>query len=145
MKKLIFGLVAIAVLTLTSCKKDEDENQPENVTPTTVNLSASYKLSKVTAIYTGTTTEFDITNSYLPACKRDDVTTLKTDGTFVVVDAGSQCSPPGGDSGNWSLANTTTIIIKGVSFTIKKYNGTNLDISYNDPSMGTVTQYYVKQ
>ena len=142
MKKILFGVVALAVLTLNSCKKDDDE--PANITPTTANLSGSYKLAKITA-QSGTNPEVDITNSVMPACEKDDVTTLNANGTYTIVDAGTQCSPAGGDSGTWSLVKSTTLSLDGSNVTIIRFNGTNLDLSESDPSFGTIRTYMVKQ
>jgi hypothetical protein len=143
MKKILMGIIALSMLTVTSCKKKDKE--PENITPTTSNLSGSYKTAKVTGTASGSSTEIDITNTWLDACEKDDIITLNANGTYTVVDAGTTCSPTSADTGTWSLVNSTTINIDGSNNTIKRFNGTNLDISFSDPSAGTVTIYLVKQ
>jgi hypothetical protein len=143
MKQILLGFLALTLLTVTSCKKKD--STPSNITPTSANLVGSYKLSKVTMTPTGSTTETDVTNTWMSACEKDDVMTLNSNGTWTLTDAGTQCSPSSADSGTWSLVNSTTINMDGDNYTIKRYNGTNLDISYSDPSFGTVTQYLVKQ
>jgi hypothetical protein len=143
MKKILMGIIALSMLTVTACKKDDKE--PANVTPTTANLSGSYKISKVTAMPSGSTTETDVTNSWLQACEKDDVITLASNGTYTVTDAGTTCSPSSADTGTWSLVNSTTINLDGSNYTINRFNGTNLDVSISDPSFGTVKQYLVKQ
>lgn len=143
MKKILMGIIALSMLTVTSCKKKDKE--PENITPTTSNLSGSYKTAKVTGTASGSSTEIDITSTWLDACEKDDIITLSSNGTYTVVDAGTTCSPTSADTGTWSLVNSTTINIDGSVNTIKRFNGTNLDISFSDPSAGTVTIYLVKQ
>jgi hypothetical protein len=142
MKKFLLGAFALTLLTVTSCKKKDSE--PANVTPTTANLSGAYTSSKITTTSPGSTTETDITNSVLTACEKDDVTTLNSNGTWVLTDAGTQCSPPSADNGTWSLVNSTTINLDGDNYTIKRFNGTNLDVYITDPTYGTITQYLVK-
>jgi hypothetical protein len=116
-----------------------------NVVPTMSNIPGNYKLSKITNIPPGSSIESDVTNSWTTACERDDVITLNLNGTFVITDAGTVCSPPSTDNGSWSLSGSTAIVIDGTTYNIRRFNGVNLDISVYDPAFGMVTQFLIKQ
>lgn len=126
------------MLFLSSCNKDDDKKDPSAINKE--NLAGSYTLAVVTGKVNGV--EVDVTNnqSILPACKKDDILTLKSDYTFVSTDAGVKCSPDGSDSGTWSLPNTSTIIIKDQTLNIISFDGTNLKVGYrqNTPLLGQV-------
>jgi hypothetical protein len=117
----------------------------QGVIPTMSNVPGNYKLSKITSIPPGSTIETDATNIWTTPCERDDVISLNANGTYVLTDAGTVCSPPTTDTGTWSLSGTTSIVIDGTVYNIRRFNGVNLDISIYDPSFGTITQYMIKQ
>jgi hypothetical protein len=64
--------------------------------------------------------------------------------TYEVADAGVKCNPPGNTNGTWSLTNNTTIVLDGVPGTIRKFDGTNLEVSATVNGASGVI-YYVKQ
>lgn len=138
MKKVVCALSAM-VLLATSCKKDNEEGP---VTPTKENLTGSYKITKMQA---GSGNQFmDITaQDWAEECQKDDIHKLNVDNTYQSVDASTKCSPEGGESGTWSLTNSTTIVIDGETLTIRSFDGKNLEVSYVEPftSMTFVTTY----
>ena len=139
MKKLFLSLSAIALLATTACNKDNEEGSGQ-ITPTKENLTGTYVITGVT-IKSGSSPEINIFNNtdanmnQYEACERDDEYKLNAHLTHEWIDAGTQCSPAGGDSGAWSLVNATTINIDGFEATIASWDGKTLVIQ--DAEMGT--------
>jgi hypothetical protein len=138
MKKLILSLCVMSLLA-GSCNKDDDK--PSTITPTVQNLSASYKISKI-AFISGST-ETPVPNSIFEECRRDDLHKLNLNLTFELVDAGVQCNPSGSKTGSWSLSGNA-IVIDGFNGTIRKFDGTNLEVTGSYFGQSAVI-YYVKQ
>ncbi len=67
----------------------------------------------------------------LDACAKDDVTTLNTNGTYRLTDAGIVCSPPNTDNGTWSLSGNT-MTIGGSLATIESFDCKTLVVSIPD-------------
>ncbi len=139
MKKILLGAIVLLLIS-TACKKNKNDGDPAPAT-TVATLTGSYKISKAT-VFNGST-EIDATSFY-PACMRDDVHKLNANLSYELVDAGVQCNPPGNDTGTWSLTNSTTIVIDGVTGTIRKFDGTNLEVTGTVNGTSGVI-YYVKQ
>jgi hypothetical protein len=141
MKHTLFSLFAILLLSITSCdKKDDDTTASPDVTPTQINLVGTYKPVKVVSMQNA-----DITSEWLENCEKDNLFKLNADSTYIVVDAGVQCATSRFTSGEWSLTNSTTIVLDDEVGTIKRFNGINLDITsyYTGPQL--VTVQFVKQ
>lgn len=121
------------MLLISSCKKDDDNDNNDPTAITKENLSANYKIvsgiGKVAIIG-----QIDIMNNdqLFPACQRDDIVTLKEDFTYATTDAGVACTPSTTEEGVWALPNTSTIIIDGETFSILSFNGTELKIGYKE-------------
>lgn len=116
MKKLLC-LLSLAVLLTTSCKKDKKESCPVTVAA----VAGSYKL---VAFSVNGVDALDLT---FQACKKDDIVTLKTDGTYDYMDAGVSCDPSGSTSGTWTLSgNTFTIDYFPFPLTVESFDCTNL-------------------
>jgi hypothetical protein len=130
MKKLLFALSAFALLA-TACKKDDDNTAEV----TKENIAGAYKLESL-KMKIGSAPETDITNQ-VDACQRDDIQTFLVNETYNYTDAGTLCSPPGDDSGTWSLPSTTSMIIDGDLYTINKFDGSSLELSYSEVVNGT--------
>lgn len=129
MKKTLFALAALVVLA-SSCKKDKDDDAP--VTPTNENIVGTYKTSKI--VVKNSTGEADITNdmlSLMDACDRDNLHKFNSNNTYEWVDAGTKCSPESTYSDTWTLTNTTTFEFDGETYTIKSFNGKELQLSQN--------------
>ncbi len=142
MKQTLLSLFAFLVLFTTSCDKKNDDNPavPPDVTPTQTNLVGTYKPVKVVSMQNA-----DITSEWLENCEKDNLFKLNADSTYIVVDAGVQCTTSRFTSGKWSLTNSTTIVLDDEVGTIKRFNGINLDITsyYTGPQL--VTVQFVKQ
>lgn len=140
MKKICLFLIVAPILFL-SCKKNNDNPTCDL---TVANLAGTYKLTSIRYKPAGGTESEVI--GILPACKLDDLTTLKTDGNFTYQDAGVVCSPNGSYPGNWSLSGNT-INLEGVPGTIEGFNCTTLVFfTMNLPNPGDKYTYrYVKQ
>jgi hypothetical protein len=142
MKKVFLALATLGLFF--SCKKKETE--PETVTPTKENLAGSYKTQKITAMYTGTSFEVDVTNSVLPdSCQRDDITKVNIDNTVNYIDAGIVCTPSNTRNSTWNLTSSTTFDLDGKSYTIRKWDGINLEATYVYSSSATGVIYLKKQ
>lgn len=142
MKKLIL-LLSLSVL-LFSCKKDNDNDEPAQVTPTVANLTGSWKITAATA---NNVNVFDNSNASLnlfEPCERDDIYRLNANYTLDLIDAGVKCNPPTDDTGTWELINATTFKIDAEVFTINSYNGSKLVLSRTDAGF-TVVVTFTKQ
>ena len=137
MKKTLIAFVAIVSLA-TSCKKEKEEAKAV----TKENVAGTYKIASVKMQLNGGA-EQDITSTYYDACELDDQQTLKTDMTYLNVDAGTQCMPAGDITGTWDLPNSTTIVLDGFSFTIKSFTGTQLVVGDSETSGGVTTAYSI--
>ena len=135
MRKSVLALLTFATLVTVSCKKDNEESQAV----TKENIAGSYKLTSLKVQMNGGTEEDGM--SYIEACQADDITTLKTDLTYTVVDAGTQCSPATDESGDWNLSGTTAFVMDGETFAIKSWNGKQLVLTETDSSTGITATF----
>jgi hypothetical protein len=140
MKKSILALSVFSLL-FTACKKDKDE--PANVTPTVQNLSGRYKLAQIAA-KVGSSPEQNVTDSYLESCEKDDIYTLNVNLTLAYQDAGTVCNPSESYDSDWKLNSSTSIELDGDTYTIRKFNGTSLELTENYGG-GTLITYLTKQ
>jgi hypothetical protein len=97
-KHYTLGFLLLTILCI-SCQK-----KPEDTCVTSVaSISGAYKL---------TTLQYKLNASapaqdylvFMDACEKDDIITLKTDGTYTYQDAGTVCTPNGSDNGTWTLS-----------------------------------------
>jgi hypothetical protein len=121
MKKVLFGIMTLALITGTACKKSKDKPAI-----TKENLAGTYKISAAT-MKMGSSPEVDMLTQ-MDACQKDDEVKLNLDGSFVVTDAGTQCDPPGDYSDVWSLSGTQ-ITIDGETGTVTNFDGTYLEVT----------------
>jgi hypothetical protein len=143
MKQTLLSFFAIAILALTSCDKKDDDTpppSPPDVTPTQINLVGTYKPVKVVSMQNA-----DISSEWLQNCEKDNLFKLNADLSYVVVDGGVQCATSRFTSGEWSLVNSTTIVLDDEVGTIKRFNGINLDITSYYTGTQMVTIQFVKQ
>ena len=108
----------IVLLTVMACQKEEDSNTEITV----ASLSGTYGLTALTWTYGGTT--YNIYDS-LDACERDNLMKLNTDMTVNLIDAGTVCSPPENDNGQWSLSGDS-LYIDNNGAKIESFDGTIL-------------------
>jgi hypothetical protein len=121
MKKVLFGILSLALIVTTSCKKSKDAPAL-----TKENVAGAYSLQKVTFKY-GSSAEQDITAGYVEDCQKDDVITLKTDFTYDSHDAGVECS--GDYSGTWNLPAANKFELDGETYDVASWDGSTLSIS----------------
>lgn len=142
MRNLFLSLSVLALLSTTSCNKDNGE--PRQVTPTKENLAGTYKITSV-KYQAGNSAEAEVFNNdlFFEACQRDDHYKLNADLSYQVQDAGTQCTPPTDYTGDWAFINATTVEIDGEPFTIRSFTGTTLVVSASYGS-DTITLTYVR-
>jgi hypothetical protein len=133
MKKLSFlplVLLTITGMTFISCKKDKDKT-PACATDV-ASISGSYRFTAYTYKETPSSPEVDYFPVIFPdACERDDVLSLSANGNYTMTDAGTVCSPSGGDSGTWSLSGNT-MNVNGDLATIESFDCKTLVLVNND-------------
>jgi Lipocalin-like domain len=133
MKKLPFlpiVLFAITAVISISCKKDKDKG-PSCATDV-ASISGAYKFAAYTYKQTPTSPEEDWLPVVFPdACQRDDVLSFNANGNYAIADAGTVCSPSGGDSGTWSLSGST-MNIDGDAAAIESFDCKTLVLVNND-------------
>lgn len=122
--KQILSLAIVALVTLSSCKKEAANNGCDK---TVAKLAGIYSVSKVEANIANPYA--DITNQYLRACQRDDKFELKTDGTVAYSDAGTACDPNGSVSGTWSLSSAGKVSVSAGSIDISDADIVSFDCS----------------
>lgn len=117
MKKLMCLLAIFCLLSVSCSKKDKTESCP--VTKEAVAGSyrlVAFKMNGVDAL--------DLT---FQSCQKDDIVTLKADGTYDYTDAGVSCDPSASSTGNWTLSgNIFTIDYFPFPLTINSFDCTNL-------------------
>lgn len=133
MKKLPFiplvSLVIVSTICI-SCKKEKDKT-PACATDV-ASIAGSYKFAAYTYKQTPTSPEEDYLNIILPdACERDDVFSFNANGNYTITDAGTVCSPSGGDSGTWSLSGNS-MNIDGDLTPIESFDCKTLALVYSD-------------
>ena len=127
MKKAIL-VISSAMLIFSSCKKSDSASCNTDV----ASISGSYKITGAKYKSSSSSPEIDyLSLLFSDDCERDNVTTLKSDGTYITVDAGLVCSPSSGSSGTWSLSGNTITIDSDAS-TVESFNCTNLVVSNTD-------------
>ena len=144
MKKILFAILTTFFI-YGSCNKGDtpgpDPVRPD-ITPTVQNLVGNYKLVKYTNILPNGT-EQDITDTGVPACEKDDIYQLKASLVYEVNDGANHC-PSGGFTSTWSLNGTTLTIQNGDIYTIRRFNGTDLELK-REVLPGTYTVDYWKK
>ena len=138
MKKTVLAMMAIAMLATTSCKKED-----KAMVASKENLAGSYKLTSA-KVGTNGSPEME----FIQACQKDNISTLKSDMTFTVVEGSEVCSNSAEVSSNWDLPNSTTIVLDGDLYSIKSWNGKELVLAVTITDGGTTyntTDIYVKQ
>jgi hypothetical protein len=126
MKKLLFS--SILIFFIVSCSKNTDTK----CELTSASVAGPYKVTSVRYKATPTGTETDYYNTFYPdVCERDDIITLLANGSATYTDGGVKCSPPGDDTGTWSLSGNV-ITIDGGASNVDNYNCSSITISNTD-------------
>jgi hypothetical protein len=129
MKKLFFS-AAIAALALSSCKKD---NGDEQKAITKESIIGDYKITSV-VIKSGAA-EADVFNNANPdlnwydACKKDDLFKLKVSDVFEYLDAGTVCNGDQNYTDSWSLTGNAIMVGEEASGTVTSLTSKQMVIS----------------
>ena len=110
-------LLAFSAFIFSSCKKKDKTN---DCSLTEANFAGNYKPVSVKYKASASSPEVDYTSQYFETCELDDVTTFKTDHTYVYTDAGTVCVPDGNDSGSWGIS-SSVLTIDGQPITLENY------------------------
>lgn len=140
MKKVLFGLLSLTLIIGTACKKSKDAPAF-----TKENVAGAYTLIKVTFKTSAGGGEQDITSSYVDDCEKDDILTLKADGTYDSKDAGQTCT--GDYTGLWGIPASNKFDLDGEVYDVASWDGATLAASqsFNMGGMdGTITMYMKK-
>jgi Lipocalin-like domain len=120
--KMKWALTALVVSTMIfSCKKDPVTPPEPDCSINMTNLSGAYKLTALTYKRNATATPVNYLD-FMDACEKDDIVTLKSDGTYQYNDAGTVCTPNGSDNGTWSVTGNTINSDGTVNGTISSYD-----------------------
>jgi Lipocalin-like domain len=102
-------ILAVVVLTIASCKKDETQQQAP--IPTTKDLIAkNWRQTSSVATYSYQPGSFDDFATW-PPCDKDNISKYNINGTYTYTGGASKCNPSEQevlDSGSWSLSNNDT-------------------------------------
>lgn len=85
-----------------SCKKDKKQDKPTGCTVNMQNLAGAYRLTALQYKETASAAPVDYL-AHMEDCAKDDILTLKSDGTYSYADAGTVCTPSGSGNGTWSV------------------------------------------
>lgn len=139
MKKIIFALLALSTVA-TSCKKDKKncDLNASNVVGTYKITSASYKADAASPAQDWF--------ALLPACEKDDLFIINSNGTTTITDAGTVCSPSTNDTGIWTLSGST-LTIDGEPANVSSFDCSGMTLVGTGVIQAgdTYTATYVKQ
>ena len=126
MRKLI---IVLFVFTLfNSCSKDKDKTCTLSVTA----VAGNYKITAIRYKATPASAEADYFNIFFTdPCERDDIFSLNANGTYILTDAGVRCTPPGDDTGAWSLTGNT-LTIDGDAANVDAFSCSGMTVSASD-------------
>ncbi|MET3878736.1 lipocalin family protein [Chitinophaga sp. OAE865] len=112
-------LIFAAGSVLFSCKKEESSEPGCSIS--TTGLSGSYKLTALQYRASATAAPVDYLAS-MEDCEKDDILTLKSDGTYDYNDGGTVCSPSGTDHGTWQVKGNTLTSDGTLNGTVASYD-----------------------
>ena len=124
MKYTILFFSLIGLLAFTGCQKDDP---PAPLTKTQL-ISRNWKVTAAT----GTFPPLPVVDilAQTPACDRDNIIQVKSDGTYIEDEGPTKCSPSDpqtANTGNWSFTtNETKLNILGQTFDIITLTATTL-------------------
>ena len=128
-------IVALALLFATSCSKESNKTDTEETTNhpkevTLKNLTGSYLITKVEAAANGKRTDITAVwfQEFAGTCAEDDITELKPDKSFVVMDGTITCDESTDDTGTWDLISTTKLKWDRDTAAIEAFTGSLLRV-----------------
>jgi hypothetical protein len=120
-QKMKWALTALVCSSLLfSCKKEPVVTAPD-CSISRNNLSGAYKLTAMTYKRNATAPVVNYFD-YMDDCEKDDIVTLKNDGTYQYKDAGIICDPNGSNDGTWSVSGNTITSDGTINGTITSYD-----------------------
>ena len=120
MKKILLS-ASVLTLLLSSCKKDNAQNDSKAVTKE--NIIGDYKLTGLTTETSGF--KMDVLAQMEP-CQRDDEYHFKAGDVYDYVDAGTQCDVNGDGTGSWTLSGDV-MTLDGMDAKVTKLTATILE------------------
>jgi hypothetical protein len=144
--KMILALLAIASVSLSGCKKDDDESNTDKLT------DKNWKMTALTVdppLNVGGTM---ISNVYpqIPACQQDDLTIFNDNGTVTFDEGATKCnsSDPQSTQGTWTWNTNETILSitdagNTESYTVTSLSSDVMVATFTDNSTGIVETYTV--
>lgn len=144
--KMILAFLAIATVSLSGCKKDDDDSKTDMLT------DKNWKMTALTVdppLNVGGTM---ISNVYpqIPACQQDDLTIFNDNGTVTFDEGSTKCDPadPQSTQGTWTWNTDETILSitdGGIteSYTVVSLNNDVMVATFTDNSSGIVETYTV--
>ncbi|RAK35887.1 UNVERIFIED_ORG: lipocalin-like protein [Chitinophaga ginsengisegetis] len=112
-------LVAIATSCILSCQKEESNAPGCSISMT--GLSGTYKLTALKYQASAAAAPVDYLAS-MDACEKDDIITLKSDGTYEYNDAGTVCTPAESKHGAWQVKGNTLTSDGTLNGTVASYD-----------------------
>lgn len=112
-----FKILMLAAIFI-SCKKERDENA---CALTTNNLSGTYLVTSLKYKPTSTSPEQDYL-LLMPACSKDNLLQLKSDGTYRYIDQGIVCTPEDSGNGTWNVTGNQLESDGSLNGTIASYD-----------------------
>ncbi|MFT3911013.1 MAG: hypothetical protein QM737_16460 [Ferruginibacter sp.] len=109
MKKILLGMLVLAAITGTSCKKDKDKSCEKSV----AGIAGNYKVTKYESV-AGSQTQ-DQTSSFFTACDLNGIYALKADKTWTYTETGT-CT--GTDNGTWDVTDGKITVKDASGFTV---------------------------
>lgn len=136
MKKLSLFVIALSFLA-TGCKKESGSGSGGGGTCTLskTSLPGVYVITAATYQADAQSASEDYFSLY-DACEKDDLFTIKNDGTLTTTEGATSCTPPSDPStGNWVLNGSNFIVTDGVTedaYTISEFKCNSFKLKYVD-------------
>jgi len=129
---LLFSMIAL--LAFTGCQKDDPPAPPTK----TELISRNWKITAASGTFPPLPAVDLLAQT--PACKRDNIVQIKSDGTYVEDEGASKCNstdPQTASTGNWSFTtNETKLNILGQTFDIITLTATTLVLKQDVAAAG---------
>ena len=138
----IIGFVLLMSFFFVSCKKD---TPAVLCTLSSTSIIGSYKTTALIYKQDANTSEVDIFPLY-DSCKKDDLLTFVTGGTYTNTEGATSCSPANNSNGTWSLNDSTMTIDGSDEVSVSDYSCFGFKMKITDDTSGeTYTLTLVKQ
>ncbi len=114
------AMTALAIsAVLFSCKKDKPAAPDCSLSLN--GLAGSYILTKLDYQRTPAAPVQNYLD-FMDDCEKDDVVTLRNNGTYTYADAGTVCTPNGSNNGTWSVAGNVISSDGAINGTVSSYD-----------------------